>query len=173
MKWLYKLEEDYRCNLSAYISDTELKELKSEIKKDEDFFDRKNVLRLRITKEGEIVVFQGYAWDGNSPKINIFDLFWLGTPDGIIIQNKPITYYASLIHDVLGQFKKRPGMPSKFSSDESPDLWFSRGRRGRDGLYFSMLKQENFLFRHLYYLAVSLAGFPYDVYLAVIKKVES
>ena len=174
MKWLYKLERDYKCDLSEYICDAELNKLKNEIKKDEDFFDKDipTELRLRITTKGEIIVFQGYSWDGNSPKINIFDLFWLGVPDGIITSNRPITYYASLIHDILGQFKKDSRMPSKFRSDKSPDLWFSRGRRGRDGLYFSMLKKEEFIFRHLYYLAVALAGPLYDTYLSVIKKVK-
>jgi len=174
MKWLYKLEEDYKCNLEDYISHTELCQLKTEIQEDIDFCDNSSpqVRRLRITKEGEVIVFRNYNWDGNSPKFNVFDLFWLGTPDGIITQNKPITYYASLIHDVLGQFKKHPRMPSKFRSDQSPDLWLSKGRIGRDGLYFSILKKKEFILRHVYYLAVALAGPLYDTYLAIIKKVN-
>ncbi|MBW4640113.1 MAG: hypothetical protein KME05_18170 [Gloeocapsa sp. UFS-A4-WI-NPMV-4B04] len=174
MKWLFELKEDYKCMLAEFINDDELQELKSELREDKDFFAPRGSSkpRLRITKEGEIIVFQGYAWDGNSPKINFLDLFWIGTPDGIQTHNRPITYYASLIHDVLGQFKREPEMLSRFKSTESPELWFSKGRRGRDGLYLSMLKNENFMFRHLYYLAVSLAGPLYDAYLAWFKKVD-
>lgn len=104
MKWLYTLEKDYTCNLNQYLTCIELEALTREIQQDIDFHDDKNKQRLKITQAGEIVVYQGYSWDGNSPKINVFDLFWLGTPDGIVTKNKPITYYASLIHDVLGQF---------------------------------------------------------------------
>jgi len=174
MKWLYKLEEDYRCDLSLYISEDELVRFKNEVQQDRDFCDRGDppTLRLRITKEGEIIVFQGYSWDGNSPKINVFDLFWFGTPDGLMTNNKPIAYYPSLIHDVLGQFKRYPQMPAKFRSDKKYDLWLSQGRRGRDGLYFSMLKQKGFIWRHLYYLAVFLFGPLNELYLALAKHVR-
>lgn len=174
MKWLFRLEEDYECDLRHYISAEDLNQLKSEIRKDVYFLESSGSAkaRLRITKDGDIFVFKGYSWDGNSPKINFLDLFWLGTPDGIVSNNKPITYYASLIHDILGQFKRHPEMPSKFRAATSPELWLSKGRIGRDGLYFSMLKQQNFLFRHLYFLAVALAGPLYDYYLAVVKKVQ-
>ena len=174
MKWKFELKEDYKCILAEFLNDNELQALQHELIEDKDFFDPRDPSkpRLKFTKEVEIIVFQGYAWDGNSPKINFLDLFWIGTPDGIQTRNRPITYYASLVHDVLGQFKREPEMPSRFKSTESPDLWFSKGRLGRDGLYFSMLKHENFMLRHLYYLAVSLAGPLYDAYLALFKKVD-
>lgn len=176
MKWLFMLEEDYTCNLEHFIHKDELDKLKKELSSEEVYFCAKNSSGIssrlvKITKKGKIIVFKGYSWDGNSPKINFLDLFWIGIPDGLTKRNKPITYYASLIHDVLGQFKFATKMPSKFKSDRSPDLWFSRGRKGRDGLYFSMLKSEGFFWRHFYYLAVSLAGPLYDTFLAVFKKV--
>lgn len=176
MKWLFRLEQDYKCDLSLYLDEEELRAVKDEINGDINFSDKNTdgscQNRLRITSQGEIIVFEGYSWDGNSPKINFFDLFWLGIPDGILCENKPITYYASLIHDILGQFKKRPNMPSIFRSDGSLDLWFSRGRKGRDGLYFNMLKSNDFILRHLYYLAVALAGPIYDLYLKTFKRVK-
>ena len=48
-----------------------------------------------------------YSWDGCSPKIKFSQLSYLGTPDDIIDPktDKPYTYYASMIHDVIYQFK--------------------------------------------------------------------
>lgn len=55
--------------------------------------------------DGCITVAAGYAWDGCTPKYDIAGLGVIGTPDGRLYQGKPITYYASLVHDVLCQFK--------------------------------------------------------------------
>src|SRR5687767_14262930 len=66
---------------------------------------------LSINKKGWITVKcsnkRGYAWDGCSPKVNFLDFLW-GTPDGKLDYRteKSITYYASMIHDVLYQYKK-------------------------------------------------------------------
>jgi hypothetical protein len=175
MKWLFKLDEDYICDLnqSNLMNKDDLEQLKSELSKGEIFCAKNSSIPLmEITQDAKIIIFKGYSWDGNSPKINVLDLFWVGTPDGLMKHNKPITYFASLVHDILGQFKFSPKLPSKFRSDRSPDLWFSRGRRGRDGLYFNILKSEGFLWRHVYYLAVALAGPLYDVFLATVKQVS-
>ena len=55
--------------------------------------------------DGKITIYKGYAWDGCSPKIYVFGLFIIGTPDGALRFGKPWTYYASLVHDVLCQFR--------------------------------------------------------------------
>jgi len=74
---------------------------------------------LQISKNGDIIVIGsnslGYAWDGCTPKWNVFDLFLVGTPDGRTIVNteKPITYYASMIHDILCQFRPDIGINRK------------------------------------------------------------
>ncbi|MES2518383.1 MAG: hypothetical protein V4585_09765 [Bacteroidota bacterium] len=65
---------------------------------------------LSIEPDGKITLNgsyeDGYAWDGCSPKVVFLDITW-GTPDGKLDWDTeaPITYYASLIHDVLYQFK--------------------------------------------------------------------
>ena len=55
---------------------------------------------------GTIVIYEGYAWDGCSPKKDVLGLFTIGTPDGRLQEGKPITYYASLVHDALCQFRQ-------------------------------------------------------------------
>lgn len=190
LKWLFTLEEDYICNLGLYVRAKDLIEIKKDINEinkqlnkaaDSDIFfceshngeqlKRCNPI-MKITKDGEIVVFKRYSWDGNSPKWNILDLFWLGVPDGLISSSKPITYYASLIHDALGQFKNSSKMPAQFRTTSFPDLWFSKGRRGRDGLYFSILKKEGFIWCYVYYLGVALLGPIHNATSAWIKGVD-
>ena len=53
-----------------------------------------------------------YAWDGCTPKWEISD-FIFGVPDGRLDwkTEEAITYYASMIHDVLCQFGKCDGFP--------------------------------------------------------------
>lgn len=78
---------------------------------------------LTIQADGLITVKgsygDGYAWDGCTPKWNVMDLFLFGTPDGRVIVNteKPITYYASLIHDILLQFKAEIGITRRQADD--------------------------------------------------------
>ncbi len=101
---------------------------------------------LRISESGDIVVKgsnqQGYAWDGCSPKFNVFDLFLIGTPDGRkhVISGHPPTYFASLIHDVLYQFHRE----------------FEVDRKVVDQLFLEYL--GDFQLRYLYYAAVRLFG---------------
>jgi hypothetical protein len=57
-------------------------------------------------KDGNLVVKAGYAWDGCSPCILVVGLFYIGPPDGAQLLGNPATYHASLVHDVLCQFKK-------------------------------------------------------------------
>ena len=172
MRWLFNLKEDYRCPLSRYLDQKSLDILKREVRQDIDFWDAGRVW-ARITTQGELVVLAGYSWDGNSPKINILDLFWLGTPDGIINikTEKPITHHASLVHDVLGQFKNDPQMPSVFRSNPV-DLWASPGKLGRDTLYLKMLQKEGFALSWVYFLAVFLLGPLYSIYIMLGKGVR-
>jgi len=84
----------------------------------------------------------GYTWDGCSPKVNVCDLFFLGTPDGRISTKtgKPCTYYASLIHDTLYQFIDEIGI----------------SRREADRVFLHYL--GDFQLRYLYYFAVRMFG---------------
>jgi len=101
---------------------------------------------LEISENGDIIIkgthADGYAWDGCTPKFNIFDLFLIGTPDGRTIVNtgKPITYYASLVHDILCQFRKDIGI----------------SRRQADKVFLIYLGDFNL--RYLYYIAVRTYG---------------
>lgn len=172
MKWLHKLEEDFTLDLSKHVDKAKLRELKDEIIENREFVDEKKIIRLIIYKQDESIflkVLKRYSWDGNSPKFSIFDLFWLGTPEGFITNNKPITYYASLIHDVLGQFKDDDNMPSIFKS-KKPDLWRGKGRKGRDCLYLNILKEEDFMLRDIYFWAIRWFGPLYDLYFLYLVK---
>lgn len=53
-----------------------------------------------------IVIREGYAWDGCSPCISICGLFYVGPPDGAEHLGVPATYHASLVHDALCQWRK-------------------------------------------------------------------
>ena len=103
---------------------------------------------LGITESGDIIVRgsykDGYAWDGCTPKFNIFDLCLIGIPDGRSIVNteKPITYYASMVHDILYQYRDIIGITRK----EADEVF----------LYYL----GDFQLRHLYYGAVRL----YSIY---------
>lgn len=59
---------------------------------------------FKLTPEGEMIIYMGFKWDGCTPKFNFLDITW-GTPDGRLNRrtNRPMTYYASLVHDVLYQ----------------------------------------------------------------------
>lgn len=68
-------------------------------------------------KGGQITVKNGYAWDGCSPAWK-FGSIWLGTPDGPLRPDgKPVTFEASLVHDVLCQFAEQVPMSKSSVSD--------------------------------------------------------
>lgn len=102
---------------------------------------------LSIKPDGRITVKgnenRGYAWDGCSPKVNFIHLIW-GTPDGQLDfrTEKPMTYYASMIHDALYQYKKSVGM----------------SRRDADIIFEEILKESKFMWWWLYGLAVKVGG---------------
>jgi hypothetical protein len=56
---------------------------------------------------GMATITEGYCWDGCSPKANILGVFELGVPDGLQRQGLPWLYHASLVHDVLCQYRDR------------------------------------------------------------------
>ena len=132
VKWIYVLEEDY-CWDS-----------KRSFDEDHAFVDSKNVRRLEIRKNGEIRVLTGYAWDGCTPKIAIWDIV-LGTPDGVPNQKtkRPKTYYASLLHDALYQFFGR-GVPLS-----RPEI---------DRVFLELMTRDRFGPRFVYFAIVRLLG---------------
>lgn len=90
---------------------------------------------------GLITIRKGYTWNGCSPSISVLDMFFIGTPDGIVDYNtgKPKTHYASLVHDCLYQFK-------------------ILGRKEADLIFRRMMKESRFALADIYYLAVRAFG---------------
>jgi hypothetical protein len=102
---------------------------------------------LEITEDGLIIVKAsnpgGYAWDGCSPKWNFIDLIF-GTPDGRFDYktDKQITYYASMIHDALYQYKSQ----------------IELSRKDVDIIFKLNLQKSGFMLGRIYYYAVRLFG---------------
>ena len=73
-------------------------------------------------RHGRITIQAGYAWDGCSPTWNLGPL-WFGPWDGpLTSEGKPVTFYATLVHDALCQF--RPDIPN-LSKKQTVDLFRS------------------------------------------------
>ena len=143
MFWRFKLQGDYTWHSGVPVP--------SEFR----FHDEnKDKLRLVIHADGRITVKDGYAWDGCSPKFSIFDLFYIGTPDGVrdVNTGRPKTYYASLIHDALYQFMEHPDMP------------YSRAQMDR--FFLVLMRARRFRLSGLYWLAVRVIG---GIYHGVVK----
>ena len=96
-------------------------------------------------RRGTIAIKAGYAWDGCSPCISVLGLFYLGTPDGAQHLGMPATYHASLVHDVLCQWKK-----------EIPI-----SKAATVALFHNLLQEVNFPLAGLYAAAVNRFG-PQD-----------
>lgn len=98
---------------------------------------------LVIEKDGKVFIPKGYSWDGCSPKFNFLDLLF-GTPDGAINPEtkKPMTYYASLIHDAIYQYK----------------IDVDISRLETDLLFGMILKDDGFLWTNTYYRCVRMFG---------------
>jgi len=107
---------------------------------------------FKLSNDGIIIVkgtnYNGYAWDGCSPKMKIKDVY-LGTLEAVLCpetgQSK--TYYASLIHDVFYQFSR--------------DLRSFVKRKEVDAEFYNILKRDGFKFAKLYYIAVRLFGWVF------------
>lgn len=97
---------------------------------------------LDIAPCGTLTITKGYSWDGCSPKFALLG-FTIGTPDGHLRgDGYPVLAWASLVHDVLCQFK-----------DEVPIT-----KRISLAIFDDMLKEVNWKFRKLYVVAVNLFG---------------
>ncbi len=131
-KWIYRLDQDY-------IWDSGLPFHENLV-----FADKTGVPRLELRQGGRIRVLAGYAWDGCTPKICLFDIL-VGTPDGVVDTRtgRPKTYHASLVHDALYQF-----LP-----DGSPVT-----RRVADRCFLRLMTDTGFVFRYVYFVAVRIFG---------------
>lgn len=91
-----------------------------------------------------------YAWDGCSPKWERYDLI-IGTPDGRLDWRtlEPITYYASMIHDVLCQFINCKGFPIS--------------RIEADIIFRELLNLSGFKLTKIYYFAVRFYAKLYGI----------
>jgi hypothetical protein len=101
-----------------------------------------------ITIYGSNPNYTGYAWDGCSPKFQVLDLL-IGTPDGAVSPDteKPLTYKASMVHDVLYQYHK------KFEGKIT--------RKQVDGIFLDELEKAHFLPARMYYMMVRTFGWIY------------
>ena len=143
LKWLfriskiYTLEKDFIWRSGHSIGDRHLV-----------FEDKTGKLRMIISTDGVITIKEHYTWDGCTPKLSFFDLFIIGTPDGIRHRetDKPKTYYASLVHDALYQFL--PDMPDKNVIT----------RKNADDFFRRLLIEYEFAPNFIYWLAVRLFG---------------
>lgn len=101
---------------------------------------------IDIKENGVMIISKGYAWNGCSPKYQAFDLMF-GTLDGAIDQRtfKPITYFASMLHDALYQFKN--------------DVPISR--KEADLLFLIELQEKKFMWSNVYYFFVRAFGWMY------------
>ena len=114
------------------------------VAEDSAFQDKTGTIRLMLRKPNTIIVTEGYAWDGCSPKFCVFDIS-VGTPDGVVdsTTKQPKTYYASLVHDALYQFLL-DGLP------------FTRAQA--DACFLRLMAQTGFTPPRLYWLAVRVFG---------------
>lgn len=128
VKWLYVLKEDftYKLNKTFLV--------------DSYYLDDKDNVWLKILHDGTLIVSKEYAWDGCTPKIKIGN-FLFGIWDGRTFEGFPVTYRASLLHDVLYQFRH---------------LGIPLSRREIDKLFLSLMPK--FKLKYLYYLAVRIFG---------------
>ncbi|UTW01238.1 hypothetical protein KDW99_08965 [Marinomonas rhizomae] len=86
--WLYQLDHDYSYKHALF-----------------DGIEFENAWCM--IRDGTLTIRANYAWDGCTPKVSFLGVWWVGVPDGILRLGKPWTYYASLIHDVLCQFRHK------------------------------------------------------------------
>ncbi len=95
---------------------------------------------MHLHISGSLVVKKDYAWDGASPKRSFLDLFLIGTPDGVVDYRTgmPILYEATLVHDVLMQFRR------------AANLRLDEVNR----VFYEMMREKEFKLAWLYYYSV-------------------
>lgn len=102
---------------------------------------------LKIDNDGTITVkgsrSGGFAWNGCSPKWNCLQFTW-GTPDGRLdyYTEKPITYYASMIHDAIYFEKSKVNI----------------SRKEADVLFKLCLRRAKFMWTWKYFFWVRVVG---------------
>ena len=127
-KFVHKIDEEFETSLKG----------RAFVSKDE---------WLKITEKGKIFINaskkRGYAWDGCTPKFEILDMIF-GVPDGKLdyLTQKPITYYASMVHDMLYQFKKEVPL----------------SRKEADLIFLKIMQEGGFMLSTIYYIAVRILG---------------
>lgn len=131
-KWLYRLDASYAW-ASPFDFDTDC-----------SFTDAKGRVRLVLERGGTITVTRGYAWNGCSPKFRLLDLL-IGTPEGVVNARtgERKTYFASLVHDALYQFRG-DGLPLS--------------RAQCDRAFLLLMRESEFRLAGIYWLAVRIFG---------------
>lgn len=134
--WKYHLDRDYAYPLGI--------RLPSPVR----FHDEQGRHWADIGMDGTLTIQAGYRWNGCDPKIRIGDTIW-GTSDGVPdpVTNKPKTYWASLVHDVLCQFQRDREMPLT--------------RAQIDIVFYDILRRDGFAQALHYYYVVRWLGRPY------------
>jgi hypothetical protein len=132
VKWLYRLESNFSWR-SPFRFQTNYV-----------FFDKEKKPRLVLLKNGEVVVTEGYCWNGCSPKVCVLDLL-IGTPEGVVHvrSGRPKTAPASMVHDAMYQFLSA-GLPLT--------------RAQADRAFLDLLREYDFLYARIYWIAVRLFG---------------
>jgi hypothetical protein len=131
----FKLDRDFDFTISYEISKS-----KSYLRSGSDY----KKIGYAAPRNGKTYfrIFKGYTWDGCSPKISFFDMFWIGTPDGCVYDGKQKLYYPSLIHDFLLQFRSN----------------LSLTRKQCDDIFLYEMSKNKFTLRWLYYFSVRIYG---------------
>lgn len=119
MTYIYKLSDTYTTRYDAHDTSCEFASVAN--------------YNLRVKS--------GYAWNGCSPTLSLAGLALIGAPEGHVDYRtgKPLTYYASLVHDALYQYN--------IGTRKKADLKF-----------YGMLKAANFPLARAYYIVVRLFG---------------
>ena len=130
--WVFTLPKDFSWDAAPPVAE------------DLAFQDNTGASRLILRRPSTIIVSEGYAWDGCSPKFCVFDIL-IGTPDGVVdsTTKQPKTYYASLVHDALYQFLL-DGLP------------FTRAQA--DDCFLRLMTRTGFAPRWFYWLGVRMFG---------------
>lgn len=97
---------------------------------------------INISPAGLITIAKGYAWDGCSPKVILFNALLIGTWDGPIRNGFPVCYYPSLVHDALCQFASTRKFPYTFLQI--------------DDIFLKMLEEVGWVNARGYYRAVRI-----------------